>query len=173
MISYQNTTVRSRAGKTTAAPVIGTVTLYCPSLYYTQNLNVSGSLFFQLFSIVGKKIFFIKELLCNFSMRLLKYFWKKFQHFFCHQKVEKTTPKSSILKQKFRRFRNFLLLPNQPRWQISCSKIWPIEQLYIELGVEIGEFLLKLGSLCKLFSIFFSKLWLRKHSSLKNKAWVW
>ena len=22
----------------------------------------------------------------------------------------------------------------QPKWQISCSKMWPIEQLYIELG---------------------------------------
>ena len=24
----------------------------------------------------------------------------------------------------------------QPNWQNSCSKMWPIEQLYIELGVN-------------------------------------
>ena len=57
-----------------------------------------------------------------------------FFNFFCPQKVEKTTPKSSILKQKFRCFRNFSITAQQPKWQNSCSKMWPIEHLYIELG---------------------------------------
>ena len=48
----------------------------------------------------------------------------------------KSTPKSSILKQNFRRFRNFSLTAQQPKWQNSCFKMWPIEQLYIELGLD-------------------------------------
>ena len=27
----------------------------------------------------------------------------------------------------------------QPKWQSSCSKMWSIEQLYIELGLELFE----------------------------------
>ena len=38
--------------------------------------------------------------------------------------------------QKFRCFRNFPFPAQQPKWQISCSKMWPIEQLYIELGTD-------------------------------------
>jgi hypothetical protein len=37
-------------------------------------------------------------------------------------------------KQKFGRFRNFLFTAQQPKWQKTYSKMWPIEQLYIELG---------------------------------------
>ena len=48
-------------------------------------------------------------------------------------KNQKTTSKSWFLKQKFRRFRNFSFTAQQPKWQNSCSKMWPIEQLYIEL----------------------------------------
>ena len=44
-------------------------------------------------------------------------------------------------KQKFRRFRNFSLTAHsaaqQPKWQNSCSKMWSIEQLYIELGLLV------------------------------------
>ena len=58
---------------------------------------------------------------------------------FWAQKVEKTPQKSSILKQKFRRFRNFPFTAQQPKWQKSCSKIWPIEQLYIELGIKMDK----------------------------------
>ena len=36
-------------------------------------------------------------MLCNFSVRMIKYFLKKFNFFFCPQKVEKTTPKSCLL----------------------------------------------------------------------------
>ena len=61
-------------------------------------------------------------------------------------KTWKITPKSSILKQKFGRFRNFPFTAQQPKWQKSCSKMWPIEQLYIELGfsrnvIPISQFL--------------------------------
>ena len=52
----------------------------------------------------------------------------------CPQKVEKTTLKScsEFLKSTF-----FPLLPAQPKWpkqKKSCSKMWPIDQLHIELG---------------------------------------
>ena len=45
----------------------------CTTLTISDQKIVSGSLFFQLF--VVKKI---KAILCNFSMRTLKYFLKKF-----------------------------------------------------------------------------------------------
>ena len=54
---------------------------------------------------------------------------------FLAMKTLKTTPKSSILKQKFRHFRNFHFTAQQPKLYNSCSQMWPIEQLYIELGV--------------------------------------
>ena len=73
------------------------------------------------------------------------------------KKVEKTTPKSSILKQKFRRFRNFSLTAQQPKWQNSCSKMWSIEQLYIELGVF---YLVKV-------ELSFLNVW-----SVKSSSWV-
>ena len=50
------------------------------------------------------------------------------------QNMKKTTSKSCLVKQKFRRFRNFSFTAQQSKWQNSCSQNWPIEQLYIELG---------------------------------------
>ena len=44
------------------------------------------------------------------------------------KKHEKNAPKSSILKQKFGRFRNFHFTAQQN----SYSQMWPIEQLYLE-----------------------------------------
>ena len=41
---------------------------------------------------------------------------------------EKTPQKVGYLS------RIFLLTAQQPKWQNSCSQIWPTEQLYIELG---------------------------------------
>ena len=55
-------------------PVLQTVTLQSHYLYCTQNKNLSGSLFFQLFEKNLKKQTIIKAILCNFSMRLLKCF---------------------------------------------------------------------------------------------------
>ena len=57
-----------------------------------------------------------------------------FQIYFCPQKVEKTILKSCSEKVKS----TFLhLLQAQLKWpkqKNSCSKMWPIDQLYIELG---------------------------------------
>ena len=62
--------------------------------------------------------------------KLSTMFSKKF-NFFCPQKVEKNTLKScpEKLKSTF-----FSLLPAQPKQKNSCSKMWSIDQLYIELG---------------------------------------
>ena len=65
--------------------------------------------FFHFF--VGKKFFFIKVLLCNFLVRTLQCKKKFKKIIFWPSKYEKTNPKSCILKQKFRRFRNFLSKP--------------------------------------------------------------
>ena len=53
---------------------------------------------------------------------------KKKIKFFCPQIVEKNTLKSCTekLKSTF-----FSLLPAQPKQKNSCSKMWPIDQLYI------------------------------------------
>jgi hypothetical protein len=66
---------------------------------------------------------------------MLKYFLNVLKKKFCPQKVEKNTLKSCSekLKSTF-----FPLLPAQPKWpkqKNSCSKMWPIDQLYIELGI--------------------------------------
>ena len=58
---------------------------------------------------------------------------------FCPLKHEKTTRNSCILKQKVRRFRNVPFTTQQPKWQKTYSKMWPIEQLYIELGSKYAK----------------------------------
>ena len=74
--------------------------------------------FFHFF--VGKKFFFIKVLLCNFLVRTLQCKKKFKKIIFWPSKYQKTTPKSCILKQKFRRFRNFLSKPSYcPTAQIA------------------------------------------------------
>ena len=59
-----------------------------------------------------------------------------FQIYFCPQKVEKTILKSCSEKVKS----TFLhLLQAQLKWpkqKNSCSKMWPIDQLYLELGLN-------------------------------------
>ena len=59
---------------------------------------------------------------------------KKIEVFFCPQKVEK---KPSKVAQKNSNPLFFSLLPaqpKQPKQKNSCSKMWSIDQLYIELG---------------------------------------
>ena len=75
-------------------------------------------------------IFFIKQLFSADDTM-----WKKISKNFWPSKHEKTNPKSCILKQKFRRFRKFSFTAQQPKWKDSCFQMWPIEQLYIELGL--------------------------------------
>ena len=55
---------------------------------------MSGSLFFSTFSDFFKKKMYIKAILCNFSMRMLKYFFLNVEFLVCPQKVEKNTLKS-------------------------------------------------------------------------------
>ena len=108
--------------------------------------NKSAAYFFFAFMLCNFSVWMLKYLLksfniffafmlCNFSVWMLKYLKKKKLNFFCPQKVEKTTAKSCILKQKFHRFRNFLFTAQQPKWQKTYSKKWLIGQLYIELGI--------------------------------------
>ena len=63
-------------------------------------------------------------------MRLLKCFLKNLNFFFAFKKFEKNTLKSRILVVS----EIFYNTAQQPKRQNSFSKMWPIEQLYIELG---------------------------------------
>ena len=92
-----------------------------------------------------------------------KIFLENLKKILCQQKVEKTTSKSCILKQKFRRFRNFLFTAQQPKWQNSWSQMGPIEQLYIELGLELQLLIAASGhyqmNLNRIFLSFFYKIY--------------
>ena len=89
-------------------------------------------------SAVNKIIKITKKMWKLSKMRAVQCFQKKY-NFFCPQKVEKNTLKSCSekLKSTF-----FPLLPAQPKWpkqKNSCSKMWPIDQLYIELGIKLSQ----------------------------------
>ena len=45
-------------------------------------------------------------------------------------------PKKVAYLTEFPSLQKFSLTAHQPKWQNSYSKMWPIEQLYIELGSE-------------------------------------
>ena len=49
--------------------------------------------------------------------------------------MKKPPQKVAYLSRNSVVFRNFSLTAQQPKWQNSCSKMWSIEQLYIELGL--------------------------------------
>ena len=55
---------------------------------------------------------------------------------FAHKKVEKTTLKSCSEKLKSTFFPYCPELPKRPKQKNSCSKMWLIDQLYIELGLQ-------------------------------------
>ena len=57
-----------------------------------------------------------------------------FSNFFCPQNVEKTLPKNCSEKLKSTFFPYCPELPKRPKQKNSCSKMWLIDQLYIELG---------------------------------------
>ena len=63
-------------------------------------------------------------------------FLKKINFLFCPQKVEKTTLKSCSEKLKSTFFPLQPAQPKRPKQKNSCSKMWPIDQLYIELGSQ-------------------------------------
>ena len=92
---------------------------------------------FQFFNFLwSKKIFFIKELLCNFSIRLLKYFLKILKKIFCPQKVEKTTSKCCILMTVGSGF--FLCSPELPRTSFPFYKFfYPIVSAKVSLYITL------------------------------------
>ena len=67
-------------------------------------------------------------------MRTLQCFLKKFKFGFCPQKVEKTNLKSCSEKLKSTFFSLLPAQPKRPKQKNSCSQMWSIDQLYIELG---------------------------------------
>ena len=67
-----------------------------------------------------------------FSAGATIYFLRNY--FFCPQKVEKNTLKSCSEKLKSTFFPYCPQQPKQPKQKNSCSKMWLIDQLYIELG---------------------------------------
>ena len=68
----------------------------CSTFRFENLRSPKKNEFFQLFSTFCglKKFFFIKVILCNFSVRTLGYFQKNFKTFFCLPKHEKTALKS-------------------------------------------------------------------------------
>ena len=53
---------------------------------------------------------------------------------FALKKLKKTASKVAYLSKILIVSEIFYNTAQQPKWQNSCSKMWPIEQLYIELG---------------------------------------
>ena len=91
--------------------------------------------FFNFFQLFQQQIFFfIKSILCNFVVRTLQYFQKKFK-LFLPTKSWKNHPQKLLRKTQIH---FFSLLPaqpnqpNQPKQKNSCSKMWSIDQLYID-----------------------------------------
>ena len=91
-------------------------------------------------------------ILCNFLVRMLKYFEKKLEMFFCPPKVEKTTSKSCILMEVGRFF--FLCshdCPKQPRTSfpfynlfyitVSC-RIYAMWWQRLEINSQFFRFML-------------------------------
>ena len=68
-------------------------------------------------------------------MRLLKCFLKNFKFFLALKKLKKPPSKVAYLSRILVVSEIFHNTAQKPKWQNSCSKMWPIEQLYIELGL--------------------------------------
>ena len=65
-----------------------------------------------------------------------KVFFKKFQFFFVHKKL-KILP-SKVAQNSSNPLFSPTARASQPKWpkqKNSCSKMWPIDQLYIEVGM--------------------------------------
>ena len=78
--------------------------------------------------------------LCNFLVRTLQFFSKRIQ-FSLPIKSWKNHPQKLLRKTQIH-FPYCPELPKRPKQKNSCSKMWLIDQLYIELG--LNEFLLLL-----------------------------
>ena len=68
-------------------------------------------------------------------MRLLNVF-KRMLLFFALKKLKKPPSKVAYLRRILVVSEIFHNTALQPKWHNSCSKMWPIEQLYIELGSQ-------------------------------------
>ena len=69
-------------------------------------------------------------------MQLLKCFLKNFRIFFVLKKLKKPPSKVAYFSRILVVSEIFHNAAQQPKWQNLCSKMWPIEQLYIELGKQ-------------------------------------
>ena len=71
-------------------------------------------------------------MLFNFLVRTLQCL-KKIISLFDHENIKKTPQKVAYLSKISVISDIFSNTAQQPKWQNSCSQMWPIEQLYIEL----------------------------------------
>ena len=98
--------------------------------------KLSGSLFFQLFQTFSKKRKkIIKAILCNFSMRMLKHFWKKKK--ILPTKSWKSHPQKLLRIPQIHFFSLLPWLPKQPNQKNSYSKMWPNWLTVYRTGIEI------------------------------------
>ena len=77
------------------------------------------------------------SMLCNFCMRMLKTLFHGLPIDSIVKKLKKLPKKVAYLGRNSVVSEIFLFCLNaaqQPKWQNSCSQMWPIEQMYTELG---------------------------------------
>jgi hypothetical protein len=93
----------------------------------------------QKMFLKNQEKYFIKPFLCNFLVRTLQYFQKDLKFFFAHKKLKKPPTKVAQKNKKSTFFPYYPELPKQPKQKNSCSKMWLIDQLYIELYLKISK----------------------------------
>ena len=106
-----------------------------PLCTYSGIFSPKKKLVFLKKKILPKKTTFFFYL---FSMQLFSadatMFSKFIFSFFCPQKVEKPPSKVAQKNSKPLFFHYCPELPKRPKQKYSCSKLWLIDQLYLELG---------------------------------------
>ena len=83
---------------------------------------------------------FKKIILCNFLVQTLQCFRKDFQFFFFTTKSWKNYSQKLLRIPQIHFFSLLPWLPKRPKQKNSCSKMWPIDQLYIELESQLVIF---------------------------------
>ena len=89
--------------------------------------------------------------------------------FFAHKKLKKPPKKVAYLSRNSVVSEIFPYTAQQPKWQNICSQMWPIEQLYIELGTKSYEYLHILLRL-RLLKCFVEKEGEGIHTSVYNQT---
>ena len=69
----------------------------------------------------------------RYIVYILSYF-----KFFGHEIIKKPPQNVAYLSRILVISKIFHNIAQQPKWQNPCSKMWPIEQLYIELGTLVS-----------------------------------